>query len=80
MVDAFRHWTGQRRMPLRTPALLDNAFEIYFDHIFFAGRNISDARYTLWGWGYVNDVLVTAPAFPKARCALRGLGKASPDR
>eukprot|EP00972_Heterocapsa_arctica_P064680 9543842-Heterocapsa_arctica.AAC.1 len=36
--DASRHWTSQRRRPLRTPALLQNAFEIYFGHIFFTGR------------------------------------------
>eukprot|EP00972_Heterocapsa_arctica_P041943 6186289-Heterocapsa_arctica.AAC.1 len=36
MVDAFRRWAGQRRLPLRDHALCDNAFEIYFAPISFA--------------------------------------------
>ena len=55
--------------------------EKYFDQIFFEGKGSSEARYTLWGYGWVNDVAVKASAglFPRSHRALKGWKNASPD-
>ena len=78
-VRLFRLWASSVRLPLRKDSQVDAAMDEYFEHLYFKGASVSEARYTLWGWSYINDVTVAFPLFLKAHRALRGWVKASPE-
>ena len=77
--DAFFAWAGHHRVLTRDKYQLDSALECYLDDLFFEGYESYTARYTIWGIGFVRDLIVSARELPKAHRALRGWAEAAPE-
>ena len=71
---------SSRRLIMHPMGMLDKAFEMYADHMFFLGHGVSDVRYAIWGYAFLNDIVIKKHIFPATYAALRGWQRAAPSR
>ena len=77
--ELFEAWCKRKKLSTATGKNLDIAFAKFFDHLFFQGAAIEEARYTAWGVRFVRSISIMKRDYPRLHESLNGWKNAAPN-